>query len=169
MGRRPASVLTNDGLTARSIHHERKDGCAMTDSRHDIIDNATSAGSFHILVAAVNAAGLISTLRSEGPFMVFAPTDEAFSKMPPGFVDSLLEPENKYRLASVLMYHVVPGAMFMADVTGQSITAASVQGEALDIEGITGLMVNGTKVVSAEIQCTNGVIHAIDDVLLPIG
>ena len=136
---------------------------------HDIVDTAVAAGSFKTLVAAVGAAGLADTLKSAGPFTFFAPSDDAFAKLPAGTVDDLVKPENKAKLASILTLHVLSGKVMAADVTGQSLSPASVNGEALHVDGTNGVTVNSARVVSADIECTNGVIHVIDTVLLPKG
>jgi uncharacterized surface protein with fasciclin (FAS1) repeats len=134
---------------------------------HDIVDTAVAAGSFKTLVAAVTAAGLVDTLKGAGPFTVFAPSDEAFAKLPAGTVDTLVKPENKAKLAAILTLHVMAGKVMAADVTGKKLSPASVNGEALHVDGTTGVTVNGAKVVTADIACTNGVIHVIDTVLMP--
>jgi uncharacterized surface protein with fasciclin (FAS1) repeats len=134
---------------------------------HDIVDTAVAAGSFKTLVAAVTAAGLVETLKGAGPFTVFAPSDEAFAKLPAGTVESLVLPENKAKLAAILTLHVMSGKVMAADVSGKKLTPASVNGEALHVDGTSGVTVNGAKVVTADIACTNGVIHVIDTVLLP--
>jgi uncharacterized surface protein with fasciclin (FAS1) repeats len=134
---------------------------------HDIVDTAVAAGSFTTLVAAVTAAGLVDTLKSAGPFTVFAPSDEAFAKLPAGTVADLVKPENKAKLTAILTLHVMAGKVMAADVTGKKLEPASVNGEALRVDGTHGVTVNGAKVVSADIACTNGVIHVIDTVLLP--
>jgi uncharacterized surface protein with fasciclin (FAS1) repeats len=134
---------------------------------HDIVDTAVAAGSFKTLVAAVTAAGLVDTLKGAGPFTVFAPSDEAFAKLPAGTVDTLVKPENKAKLAAILTLHVMAGKVMAADVTGKKLSPASVNGEALNVDGTTGVTVNGAKVVTADIACTNGVIHVIDTVLMP--
>lgn len=134
---------------------------------HDIIDTAVSAGSFKTLVAAVTAAGLVDTLKSAGPFTVFAPSDEAFSKLPAGVVADLVKPENKAKLSAILTLHVMAGKVMAADVSGKKLTPASVNGEALHVDGTDGVTINGAKVVTPDIACTNGVIHVIDTVLLP--
>ena len=136
---------------------------------HDIVDTAVAAGTFKTLVAAVTAAGLGDTLKSAGPFTVFAPNDAAFAKLPAGTVESLVKPENKAKLAAILTLHVLPGKVMAADVTGKKLSPKSVQGEALQVDGTSGVTVNGAKVVSADIACTNGVIHVIDTVILPKG
>ena len=133
----------------------------------DIVDTAVAAGSFKTLVAAVTAAGLVETLKSAGPFTVFAPSDEAFAKLPQGTIADLLKPENKAKLAGILTLHVMAGKVMAADVAGKKLTPASVQGEQLHVDGTNGVTVNGAKVVKADIACTNGVIHVIDAVLLP--
>ena len=133
----------------------------------DIVDTAIGAGSFKTLVAAVQAAGLVDTLKGTGPFTVFAPTDEAFAKLPAGTVEDLLKPENKDKLVAILTYHVVPGKVMAADVTGKETMAKSVQGGEIKVNGTNGVMVNDAKVVQADIVADNGVIHVIDAVILP--
>lgn len=133
----------------------------------DIVDTAVAAGSFKTLAAAVTAAGLIETLKGAGPFTVFAPSDAAFAKLPAGTVADLVKPENKAKLTAILTLHVMPGKVMAADVKGKKIAPASVNGEALHVDGTNGVTVNGAKVTSADIACTNGVIHAIDTVILP--
>ena len=134
---------------------------------HDIVDTAVAAGSFKTLVAAVTAAGLVDTLKSAGPFTVFAPNDEAFNKLPAGTVAELVKPENKAKLTAILTLHVMAGKVLAADVAGKKLSPASVQGEHLQVDGTNGVTVNGAKVIGADIVCTNGVIHVIDTVLLP--
>ncbi len=132
----------------------------------DIVDTAIGAGNFTTLVAAVEAAGLVETLKGEGPFTVFAPTDAAFAALPAGTVEDLLKPENKDQLVAVLTYHVVPGKVMSTDLTeGQK--AASVQGGELTITLDGGAKVNGAVISTADIEASNGVIHVIDTVILP--
>jgi uncharacterized surface protein with fasciclin (FAS1) repeats len=133
----------------------------------DIVDTAVAAGSFKTLAAAVTAAGLIDTLKGTGPFTVFAPSDAAFAKLPAGTVADLVKPENKAKLTAILTLHVMPGKIMAADVEGKKVSPASVNGEALHVDGTNGVTVNGAKVTSADIACTNGVIHVIDTVILP--
>lgn len=130
----------------------------------DIVDTAVSAGSFTTLVAAVQAAGLVDTLKGDGPFTVFAPTDEAFAKLPPGTVEALLA--DKAKLTAILTYHVVPGRVTAADVGGLT-TATTVQGGALAIDTSAGVKINDATVVKADVMASNGVIHVIDTVLMP--
>jgi uncharacterized surface protein with fasciclin (FAS1) repeats len=133
----------------------------------DIVDTAVAAGSFKTLVAAVQAAGLVDTLKGPGPFTVFAPTDEAFAKLPKGTLDDLLKPENKQKLAGILTYHVVAGKVMAKDVVKLK-TAKTVQGQSVTIKaGKNGVMVDGAKVVKTDIETSNGVIHVIDAVILP--
>jgi len=139
----------------------------MTDQTHDIVDTAVAAGSFTTLVAAVTAAGLVDTLKGDGPFTVFAPSDDAFAKLPIGTVETLVKPENKDKLTAILLLHVVPGKVMAADVAGQKLSPASAGGTALHVDGTDGVVVNGAHVVTADIVCTNGVIHVIDTVILP--
>jgi uncharacterized surface protein with fasciclin (FAS1) repeats len=136
-------------------------------SANDIVQTAASAGQFNTLVAAVQAAGLVETLQGAGPFTVFAPTDEAFGKLPAGTVESLLLPENKDKLVAILTYHVVPGKVTSADIAGKKLEAATVQGETVSIDATDGVMVNTATVVGADVMASNGVIHVIDTVLLP--
>lgn len=133
----------------------------------DIVDTAVAAGSFKTLAAALQAAGLVDTLKGKGPFTVFAPTDEAFAKLPPGTVEDLLKPENKAKLVAILTYHVVPGKVLASQVTKMN-SAKTVNGESLTISVNSGsVMVENAKVVKTDILCSNGVIHVIDTVLLP--
>lgn len=141
----------------------------MTTELHDIVDTAVAAGSFKTLVAAVQAAGLVETLKGPGPFTVFAPNDDAFADLPDGTVEELVKPENKDKLTAILTLHVMAGKVMAADVAGQTLSPASVNGAALDVDGTDGVSVNGAMVVSADIECTNGVIHVIDTVLMPEG
>ena len=133
----------------------------------DVVDTAVSAGNFKTLVAAVQAAGLVDTLKGKGPFTVFAPTDEAFAKLPAGTVDDLLKPENKDKLVAVLTYHVVPGKVMAADLAGKEMKVKTVQGSEVSINGKDGVTVDGAKVIQADIVTDNGVIHVIDAVILP--
>jgi transforming growth factor-beta-induced protein len=132
----------------------------------DIVDTAVSAGSFGTLVAALKAAGLVDTLRGEGPFTVFAPTDEAFAKLPEGTVEGLLKPENIGKLQSILTYHVVAGKVMSADVVNLK-SAKTVNGHQVTISTADGVKVDGARVVKTDIECSNGVIHVIDSVILP--
>jgi uncharacterized surface protein with fasciclin (FAS1) repeats len=132
----------------------------------DIVDTAVAAGSFKKLVAAVTAADLGATLKGTGPFTVFAPSDDAFAKLPAGTVETLLKPENKAKLAALLKLHVVAGKVMAADIKGP-MSPVSVNGETLTITTDHGVTVNGAKVTKADIAATNGVIHVIDTVLMP--
>jgi len=133
----------------------------------DIVDTAVSAGSFNTLVAAVQAAGLAETLKGEGPFTVFAPTDDAFAKLPDGTLDDLLKPENKDKLTAILTYHVVPGKVMAKDVMTMK-EAETVNGQSVMVSmDADTVMIDNAKVVNADIECSNGVIHVIDTVILP--
>jgi len=132
----------------------------------DIVATAVGAGSFSTLVAAVKAAGLVETLQGPGPFTVFAPTDDAFAKLPAGTVETLLKPENKDKLVGVLTYHVVAGKVMAADVV-KLTEAGTVQGQKVRIDASNGVKVDGANVVTTDIECDNGVIHVIDAVILP--
>ena len=136
-------------------------------NENDIVDTAISAGNFQTLAAALQAAGLVDTLKGEGPFTVFAPTDEAFGKLPEGTVESLLQPENLDQLTAILTYHVVSGAV-MAEQVVELTEATTVNGQAVSIqvEGST-VMLDNAQVVATDIIASNGVIHVIDSVILP--
>jgi uncharacterized surface protein with fasciclin (FAS1) repeats len=139
----------------------------MQDSKPDIVSIAESAGSFNTLVAAVKAAGLVETLKGEGPFTVFAPTDEAFANLPDGTLEELLKPENKEKLQAILTYHVVPGRVMAKDVAGIQ-SANTVQGQSLRVSIQDGTpMVDGARIIQTDITASNGVIHVIDAVVLP--
>jgi uncharacterized surface protein with fasciclin (FAS1) repeats len=140
---------------------------ASSHTKKDIVDTAVGAGSFNTLVAAVQAADLVDTLKSEGPFTVFAPTDDAFAKLPAGTVEDLLKPENKDKLKAILTYHVVSGKYMAKDVVTMKM-AETVNGQSFMISMDAGtVMVDNAKVVQADIECSNGVIHVIDTVILP--
>jgi len=139
----------------------------MSEPTNNIVDTAVAAGSFTTLVAAVKAAGLVETLSGEGPFTVFAPSDAAFAKLPAGTVEDLVKPENKAKLTKILTLHVLPGAIMAKDVTGKRMSPKSVQGEELQVDGTDGVTVSGSRVSSADIACSNGVIHVIDTVIMP--
>jgi len=149
---KPSTTTTTTTATAKST----------------IVETAVAAGSFKTLVAAVQAAGLVDTLNGAGPFTVFAPTDEAFAKLPAGTLEMLLKPENKAKLAAILTYHVVPGAVKAADVVKLK-NAGTVNGQRVDIK-VDGakVQVDGANVVTTDIACSNGVIHVIDTVILPV-
>ena len=134
----------------------------------DIVDTAVAAGNFSTLVAAVQAAGLVDVLKGEGPFTVFAPTDEAFAALPEGTVESLLKPENKDLLVAVLTYNVLPGKIMSTDSAGQSAEVESVQGSALSVDATYGVRVDNANVVATDIETDNGVIHVIDQVVIPL-
>jgi uncharacterized surface protein with fasciclin (FAS1) repeats len=133
----------------------------------DIVDTAVAADGFQTLVAAVKAADLVDTLKGDGPFTVFAPTDEAFGKLPEGTLDDLLKPESKEKLTAILTFHVVPGKVLAADVVNLT-TAKTVQGQEVAISVEDGnVKVDGASVTATDIECSNGVIHVIDAVILP--
>lgn len=136
-------------------------------AQKDIVDTAIEAGQFKTLAAALEAAGLVATLKGEGPFTVFAPTDEAFAKLPAGTVENLLKPENKDKLTAILTYHVVPGRVMAADVAGID-EAKTVNGKMIDVE-VDGnsVKVNDAAVTAADIAASNGIIHIVDKVILP--
>ena len=158
MLRRTYLALTTAALLAGTT--------AFAGSKKDIVDTAVEAGSFGTLVAAVQAAGLVDTLKGDGPFTVFAPTDEAFAALPAGTVEDLLKPENKDTLTAILTYHVVPGKVMSTDLS-DGLTAATVEGSEVTIGTTDGVTVDGANVVKADIETSNGVIHVIDGVILP--
>lgn len=141
----------------------------MSDSSRDIIDTAVHAGTFATLVTALKAADLVTTLKGTGPFTVFAPNEAAFAKLPPGTIANLVKPENKARLAAILTLHVLPGKIMAADIGTAQSNPVTVNGETISVDGHAGVRVNGAKVVTADIACSNGVIHVIDTVLMPTG
>ena len=135
--------------------------------KHDIVDTAIKAGSFNTLVAAVQTAELVETLKSKGPFTVFAPTDEAFSQLDKATLESLLKPENKDQLVAILTYHVVAGKVMSTDITG-NMEPATVNGSTINIKLSNGkVMINDATVITADVDTDNGVIHVIDKVLIP--
>ena len=147
---------------ANAGHHEQ-DEVAMA----DIVDTAVGAGQFNTLAAALTAAGLVDTLKGDGPFTVFAPTDAAFAKLPEGTVEGLLKPENRDQLVSILTYHVVPGAVYAADVV-KLTSATTVNGSDVSIKvADNGVSIDNASVVMTDIKASNGVIHVIDSVILP--
>ena len=162
------AVLIQSGATlAGDAHKKEKPAAAATNQLQDIVSTAVAAGSFKTLAAALDAAGLVETLQGEGPFTVFAPTDEAFAKLPEGTVEELLKPENKEKLVAVLTYHVVPGSVLAKDVVGLT-SAKTVNGQSLEVKVNKGTVsIDNAKVVKTDILCSNGVIHVIDSVVLP--
>ena len=144
----------------------KKEAKSDKETKADIVDTAVKAGSFKTLAAALKAAGLVDTLKGKGPFTVFAPTDKAFDKLPAGTVETLLKPENKEKLVAILTYHVVPSKVEAADVV-KFKSAKTVQGQTVAIDTKDGVKINNAKVVKTDIDCTNGVIHVIDAVLMP--
>jgi len=134
----------------------------------DIVDTAAGAGQFEALVSAVEAAGLVETLKGEGPFTVFAPTDEAFAKLPQETVEDLLKPENKDQLVAILTYHVVPGKALSGDLAGRQVEVETVEGSPVSIDATDGMVkVDEATVVEADVETDNGVIHLIDTVITP--
>ena len=136
------------------------------EKQFDIVETALSAGNFSTLAAALGAAGLIEALRGEGPFTVFAPTDDAFAKIPAPALNDLLQPENREKLTAILTYHVVPGKVTSREVANLD-SATTLQGQTLKISKQDGVKINDAKVIASDVQATNGVIHVIDTVLMP--
>ena len=158
-----ATAAVGLSSAAQAGHHSG----ATAHASKDIVDTAAAAGSFETLLAAAQAAGLVDALKGDGPLTVFAPTDEAFAKLPEGTVENLLKPENKDALAGILLHHVVAGKIMSGDI-GSSASPATLQGATLDVKANYGkVTVNGANVVTADIGASNGVIHVIDAVILP--
>ena len=156
-----AALIALSGA-AIAAHHGEKEATSG-----DIVDVAVSAGQFNTLAAALEAAGLVDTLKGDGPFTVFAPTDAAFAKLPAGTIDNLLKPENKDQLIAILTYHVVSGNVMAADVVKLS-SAATVNGAAVSIEVDNGIVrIDNATVLKTDIGASNGVIHVVDTVILP--
>ena len=140
---------------------------SMAFAQKNIVETAVEAGSFKTLAAALGAADLVGAVSGTGPFTVFAPTDEAFAKLPAGTVESLLKPENREKLVAILTYHVVPGKVLASDVVKLK-SAKTVNGKEVVIKvGDSGVMIDSAKVVATDIETSNGVIHVIDSVILP--
>jgi uncharacterized surface protein with fasciclin (FAS1) repeats len=135
--------------------------------KKDIVDTAAAAGKFETLITAAKAAGLVETLKGDGPLTVFAPTDAAFAKLPDGTVDNLLKPENKDQLAAILKYHVVPGKVMSSDIKGKKLDTETVEGRKVMIDATSGVTVGGAKVTQADVEASNGVIHIVDTVIMP--
>ncbi len=160
-----AVVLLGTATYAQACGVESKSAAKM--AQPNIVETAESAGTFGTLLAALRAADLESVLTGDGPFTVFAPTDEAFAKLPAGTVESLLQPENREKLIAVLTYHVVPGRVSSTQVADLD-SAATVQGQELRIRVVKGeVRVDGARVTAADIEASNGLIHVIDKVVLP--
>ena len=154
-------------LTAGAVALSLGFGAASAQAA-DIVETAVAADDFNTLVAAVQAAELVEVLQSPGPFTVFAPTDEAFAKLPDGTVENLLKPENREMLVAVLTYHVIPGKVMSDQVAGEKVSVETVQGSEVHVNGSSGTVyVNDAQVVAADIVTDNGVIHVIDTVILP--
>lgn len=159
-----AVVAIGAASIAGAAHHAEKRSDAMDKVSMDIVDTAIAAGSFNTLVAAVKAAGLVDTLKGDGPFTVFAPTDEAFAKIPAGKLQALLN--DRDALTKVLTYHVVPGKVMATDVMNID-SAKTVQGQSVMISKTDGVSIDNAKVIKTDIETSNGVIHIIDTVILP--
>ncbi len=141
---------------------------AVAANASNLVQTAVDADQFKTLVAAVQAAGLGDALSGPGPFTVFAPTDEAFAKLPEGTVEDLLKPENREKLVAILTYHVIPGKVMAGDVAGKKLSVETVQGDDLAVDAMSGgVMINGATVTAADIEASNGVIHVINQVVLP--
>ncbi len=166
-GRAFSSILMTLTFVLLGCNDEGTMKSTQKEAPMDIVDTAIAAEDFNTLVTAVKAAELVSTLKSPGPFTVFAPTDAAFAKLPADTLSNLLQPENKEKLTSILTYHVVPGQVMAADVLKLS-SAKTVNGQSLSVKTGGGVvMVDNATVVQTDIQCSNGVIHVIDAVVMP--
>jgi len=162
-----AAVTITPSLFAAECSSKNNASTAAITAQQDIVAVASGAGSFNTLVAAVKAAGLVETLQGAGPFTVFAPTDEAFANLPPGTVEDLLKPENKAKLIAVLTYHVVSGKVMAANV--KTMKVKTVNGQSLDVKVTAdGVTVDNAKVVKTDVAASNGIIHVIDTVVLPM-
>jgi len=162
-----SSILMTLAVIALGCHGKASKHEAHKAKAMNIVDTAVAAGDFDTLVAAVKAADLVGTLKSPGPFTVFAPTDAAFAKLPAGTLPSLLQAENKPKLTAILTYHVVPGKVMAADVVKLN-NAKTINGQSVSIKVDGGqVLVDNAKVVQTDIECSNGVIHVIDAVILP--
>ncbi len=154
-----SKAMEPSSATELSHHHKKA---------ADIVDTAVAANQFNTLVAAVKAAGLVDTLKGDGPFTVFAPTDEAFSKLPGGTVESLLEPKNRKLLQTILTYHVIPGKVTAGDILGKRLEADTASGKKVTIDATGGeVRIDTARVIRADIMTANGVIHVIDRVITP--
>ncbi len=160
MGKWLASALLIAAMSMSAAAHNHG-------MKKDIVDIAAADGQFSTLVAAVKAADLVETLKGEGPFTVFAPTNDAFAALPEGTLEMLLKPENKGQLQAVLTYHVLGAKVMSGDIAGKELSTATVQGEEVAIDATNGVNVAGANVVAADIKASNGVIHVIDAVILP--
>lgn len=167
-----AAILSTGALAVPALAQCSESGSQVAakpvwDSKADIVETASAAGQFNTLLAAAKAAGLVDALKSEGPLTVFAPTDEAFAKLPAGTVESLLKPENKAQLQAILKYHVVAGKLMAKDVMNLS-GAETLNGQRLDFKSQgSNVMIDTAKVVKADVKASNGLIHVIDTVVLP--
>jgi uncharacterized surface protein with fasciclin (FAS1) repeats len=161
-----AAVTLTPSLMAGDCAASKSASASTCKAGKDLVAVASGAENFTTLVAAVKAAGLVETLQGEGPFTVFAPTDEAFAKLPAGTVEDLLKPDNKDKLAAILKYHVVPGKVMAADV--KTMEAKTAQGQSVKIKvSDAGVTVDNAKVIKTDVLAANGVIHVIDSVMLP--
>jgi uncharacterized surface protein with fasciclin (FAS1) repeats len=162
-----ASACSNCGCTPSPKEHTHDNKShSHAKTKADIVDVAVSTGKFNTLVAAVKAAGLVDVLKGDGPFTVFAPTDDAFAALPEGTVESLLKPENKDKLVAILTYHVVPAKVMAADV--KTMAAPTVNGQTANVVVKDGkVTIEGANVIATDVKASNGVIHVIDQVIMP--
>jgi uncharacterized surface protein with fasciclin (FAS1) repeats len=173
-GAQPAKPAKHEDKKHEEKKHDDKAAKpAATAEAKDIVDTAMGTGSHNTLAAALKAAGLVETLKGKGPFTVFAPTDDAFKKLPAGTLDNLLKPENKKQLTEILTYHVIPGSVMAADVVKMKESAKTVQGSTFKINVKDGKVSIGNNkgmanVTATDVKCSNGVIHVIDAVIMPV-
>ena len=159
-----ASLFAAPALAGDDTKRNHSSAASM---RADIVDTAVNAGQFETLVTAVQTAGLVETLKSDGPFTVFAPLDSAFAGLPHGEVQRLLRPENRHELVDILTYHVVPGAITSDQLSGQILAVETVEGSTVLIDATDGVRVGNAQVVQADIRTSNGIIHVVDRVIIP--
>ncbi|WP_297732834.1 fasciclin domain-containing protein [uncultured Maricaulis sp.] len=164
-----APALAGVPLDAGKTKFDHHGSGHSTMAQADIVDTAVAAGQFNTLVAAVQAAGLVDTLKGDGPFTVFAPVDAAFEGLPEGEVARLLMPENRHELTDILTYHVVPGAITSDQLSGQILSVDTVEGSSVLIDATDGVRVGNAQVIQADIETSNGIIHVVDRVIIPTG
>jgi len=164
-----APALASDAHGTGKTKFDHHGGGHSTMTQADIVDTAVAAGQFNTLVAAVQAAGLVDTLKGDGPFTVFAPVDAAFAALPHGEVERLLMPENRHELTDLLTYHVVSGAITADQLAGQILSVETVEGSSVLIDATNGVRVGNAQVIQADIETSNGIIHVVDRVIIPTG
>jgi uncharacterized surface protein with fasciclin (FAS1) repeats len=167
IGLTPVAAYAGNHSSNKKGDHNMQTAQAEQVVQQDIVDIALADDNFSTLVAALQAADLVSALKGDGPFTVFAPTNDAFAKLPEGTVENLLMPENKAKLAKILTYHVVPGSVPSSAAAGKKVELDTLAGIKANVDGTNGVNIAGANVVSADIEASNGIIHVIDNVMLP--